>query len=356
MYEQYVARAVPEHPRQSEASMVSLKDGTLLLAYTDFYAGNLFDDAPAQIMAKISENGGKTWSEPFQIQENIGRLNGMSASLLRLKSGRIMLSFHRKDTSETECHIMAKISEDECRTWSKPAQVTEGMYFFCGTNDRLVQMSDGRILMPMGYWVNSKCYVFCYYSDDEGKTWKMSARATHEAGAYEPVVVELSNSTVLMLIRNRSGQILKSYSNDRGETWSMPESLGLSSPPSPCNCKRLPDGNLLLVWNNSRNERLPITTAISRDEGLTWHCIRDMDGTDNTQGAILKTYAYPSILAVDDVVHITYWECEETYPRDASNWREALRAFHLKYCCVSLDWFYEKETQMKELNGKGILQ
>jgi hypothetical protein len=57
---------------------------------------------------------------------------------------------------------------------------------------------------------------------------------------------------VLMLIRNGTQHIYKTYSRDQGETWSTPEPTELAAPRSPVKVGRIPStGDLLVVRNNS---------------------------------------------------------------------------------------------------------
>jgi len=335
MYEQNIGTATPASARQTEASMVDLADRRLLVAWTEFGTSDWHDSGPAQIVGRTSTDGGRDWSDKFVLQKNVGRLNVMAASLLRLASGRIMLSFHRKDVEPLDLHHVAKFSDDEGASWTEPMQITRGEHYFCGCNDRLVQLRSGRILVPMGFVLLERPAAFCYYSDDDGASWRMSAKPVCDArGASEPVVVELKDDRLMMLLRNRSGRILKCYSEDGGEKWSGAQPLGPTSPAAPCQCKRLRTGDLLLVWNNHANTRLPLTTAVSTDEGETWTHYRNLE--DWTGCPPEHTYCYPSILCVGDMVHLTYWD---TFRPDAD--REQ-RLFHLKYRCLPVEWFYGK--------------
>jgi hypothetical protein len=82
----------------------------------------------------------------------------------------------------------------------------------------------------------------------------------------------------MMLMSMHLSPLLRSYSIDGGDTWSPIENTGLQSPVSPASIKRIPStGNLLLVWNDhthiapaQRNNRTPLTVAISTDDGKTW--------------------------------------------------------------------------------------
>ena len=71
------------HKRNSEASILPFEDGRLLLAWSDFYGEHSADEGlPSRISCDGRRMRGAT-GEPFTLQENIGKLNCMSASLVR---------------------------------------------------------------------------------------------------------------------------------------------------------------------------------------------------------------------------------------------------------------------------------
>ena len=67
-----VAPVGPQNPRNSEAAIIPLKDGSLLLGWTEFYAGNGADHGPARISGKVSTDGGRTWGDKRTLVENDG--------------------------------------------------------------------------------------------------------------------------------------------------------------------------------------------------------------------------------------------------------------------------------------------
>jgi len=327
-YELVVCPASEKNPRNTEADIIELRDGRLLLGYTEFYHYGGHDMAPARLAGRISEDRGRTWSEAFTIQENIGAENVMEADLLRLKSGEIALFFLVKN-SEADCHPYMRRSFDEGRTWTETVPIAKfHPGYFTLNNDRALQLSNGRILLPAAYtpnvWAWPKLVSLCFYSDDNGRTWYESRDTVSllpGSTAEEPGVVELRDSRVLMWMRTSLGHVYKSYSPDAGEAWTRPESMGVVSPQSPQTIKRIPaTGDLLVVWNNTPGpRRVPLTAAVSRDEGLTWENPKNLE-TDDRQ-----TYSYPSITFVDDEALLTYY-CDH-------------RSLKLKI--VPIDWFYE---------------
>lgn len=86
----------PGNPRNSEGGFVTLRDGRILFVYTRYYGESWDDHAPAELAARISTDGGRSYLPDERIiVPNEGR-NVMSVSLLRLADGRIALVYLRK--------------------------------------------------------------------------------------------------------------------------------------------------------------------------------------------------------------------------------------------------------------------
>ncbi|WP_206610969.1 sialidase family protein [Mariniphaga sediminis] len=281
------------NPRNSEGDFVNLKDGRILYIYSRFSGDSSSDHAPAHLAARYSSDGGKTWTrEDETVVPNEGGRNVMSVSLLRLQNGDIALFYGRKN-SLTDCTPQMRISKDEGKTWSEPISViTDKSGYFVLNNDRVIQLESGRILVPVALHNNNgddfqeKGELFCYYSDDNGKTWASSAKVpdTTDLITQEPGLIELNDGRVMMFIRATGGFQQLSYSSDKGETWSHIEASNIPSPLSPASIEKIPGtGDWLLVWNNNdgsnpeiKGKRTPLTTAISKDEGKTWDYIKNI--------------------------------------------------------------------------------
>jgi hypothetical protein len=102
--------------------------------------------------------------------------------------------------------------------------------------------------------------------------------------------------------------------------------MNLVSPSSPQTIKRIPKtDDLLILWNNTqRPRRVPLTAAISRNEGETWENLKDVESDPTYQ------YAYPSITFIGDEALTTYYLYDE---------RTGYLSLKLKI--LPIDWFYE---------------
>jgi hypothetical protein len=335
IFEQFVAPAGPGNQRNSEADILPLRDGRLLLAWIEFYTGTNSDWAPGRIAALYSRDGGRTWGDRFVLQESIGTMNVMEPDLLRLKSRKILFLFARKN-SEGDCQPMLRISTDDAETFSPPKPMPIDPYpSYTGFNhDRAIQLRSGRILMPLFYTpdcrVQKRIVSRVYYSDDEGQTWKPSRTIADvkesKVGAQEPGVVELKDGRVLMWLRNSTGKVYRCLSSDQGETWSEPEPMDITAPVSPQSIKRIPSTrDLLLVWNNSPDQRFPLTCAMSKDEGRTWQHIQNLDED------VSHTYAYTSITFVRDRVLFTYYAGPPPGAHQGPTWSLKLKSVPVKW-------------------------
>ena len=316
----FVAPVGPQNPRNSEAAIVPLKDGTLLLGWTEFYSGKDEDHGPARLSGKISSDGGRSWGEKYTLVENDGGCNVMEVNFLRLLNQDLALFYCQKNTESTDCRIMMRTSSDEGKTWGHPKQLSPSNKYTGLTNGRSIRLRSGRILLEA--WIGG--YSYCVISDDDGKTWRESQHIKPAAGeCYENACIELKDGRVLMLMRTELGGQYKSLSSDGGESWSDPVSTQLTGSAAPVSISRIPEtGDLLAVWthNPGAKKRNPLTSAISKDEGETWSNVH------NLEDAVDDAWAYPAVTWVGNEALVTYF-----------NYKGGLS---LKLMKLPVQWFY----------------
>jgi len=272
----------PRNPRNSEGDFLELRDGRLLFAYSRFTGGSE-DHSKAEIAARFSRDGGKTWTRRDRILiTGEGDMNVMSVSLLRMADGEVGLFYGRKNALD-DCRIWLRRSRDEAKSFGPPVLCIPDPGYFVLNNDRVVRLSSGRLVVPTarhnvpgGRWT-ARGVASCYLSDDDGRTWRRSRSELEgptkaRCGLQEPLVVELKGGRLMMLCRTDLGCQFRSTSKDGGETWSRPTRTSILSPVSPASVARIPStGDLLMVWNETATgRRTPLTVALSRDEGKTW--------------------------------------------------------------------------------------
>ena len=326
-------KATKKNPRYTEGSIVELANGSLLFAVTEFQDSGS-DFAKAHIVGRVSNDGGQTWSEPRELQKNTGGMNVMSVTLRRVGSDIAMFYLQKNDVNDLDMFV--RTSEDEAKTFGKPTLVTANSGYHVINNDRVTQLSSGRLLVPAASTLDVKTVnhfvSHCYISDDGGKTWRNGKGHVDapKRGAMEPEVVELDDGRILMIMRTQLGYIGKSYSSDGGETWSTLESLGVRAPEAPSTMRRIPStGDLVLIFNDTftpgaghGGKRTPLTAAVSSDEGLTWKNV------GNLEADARKTFSYTSLTFVRDRVVMSYWESGEG------------RQLSCRFRSIPVSWFY----------------
>lgn len=324
-YRAIVAPVGPNNPRNSEGDIIRLKDGSLLLAWTEFYAGSGADHGPARISAKRSKDNGKIWGDKFTLIENDGGCNVMEVNFIRLASGGIAVFYCQKNSESKDCRVMMRTSSDEGTTWGDAKQLSPDNKYTGLTNGRCIRLKSGRILLEA--WEGGDSY--CCLSDDDGATWRDGGRVKPEGGpCYEPACVELKDGRVMMLMRTGIGGQYKSISSDGGETWSKPVATPLKGTAAPVSISRIPTtGDLLAIWNNNLGKdlpgnvgRTPLTAAVSKDEGKTWQHLRNLEEGSH------DAWAYPAVTWVGNDALITYF----TYTGGHS----------LVFRIVPAGWFY----------------
>ena len=340
-------------PRNSEGSIAVFPDGRWLLTWSAFYDGH-GDASPAHIMGKWSTDKGETWGEPIMLLENDGKCNVLSVSVKVYRDGSVGWAHSRTDHENCfEAWPFYRKSVDGGRTWG-PHSVMVDMETWHGfpCNNRLLELSSGRILLPLQLITGSSSgqdegFAQAAYSDDMGDSWKLSNTVSvagiaerggeRRSAAAEPAAFERRDGTIMFLIRTRLGTVWAAESADGGETLSESWDTGLESPGSPCDVARIPGtGDILLVWNKARPEspgsgvpRTPLTTAISRDEGKTWGNFKDLEPDPG------RSYMYPALAFDGDTTLVLY--SEGGYHAGPVTWNNT----SLKLARVPYQWFYE---------------
>lgn len=334
--------ATKENPRYSEGSILPMPDGNLLYATTEFI-GSGSDHAEARIVARQSEDGGRSWGDPLVLQQPEKGKNIMSVSLRYLseplREDTLIGFFYLRKNSLSDLHLYLRTSATKAPLKFGAEHIVNDEPGYQGVNnDRITLLRDGRLLAPVWFSPDIKkvshIKSYCMFSDDKGKTWKKGKGIVdyEKRGAMEPEFIEFEDGRIGMLIRTQSGHIAIAYSKDRGDTWSKPESWNVRAPEAPATIRRIPStGDLLLVWNDNYEEgaghsgkRNPLTAAISSDEGKTWQHKKNLESSD------AHTFSYISLTFHHGRAIMSY------YLRD-----EKTQLISSRFRSLPVAWFYQ---------------
>jgi predicted neuraminidase len=322
-----IVKATEDAPRHSEASVLELKDGSLLLAWqchqkSSFGAG---DQAPSNISLMNSNDRGASWHDARVVAEMTeGCVNVYSPTLFRNADGSISLFFKRYtqlERGKPQLNSFYRITSfDEGKSWSEEHLLWENQTF--GTlNHAAKRLSDGSILLPVtefdgNLWeIGSRSFVSVLRSEDDFSTWTESNKISAPMrGLMEPCIAELADGSLNMVMRTQLGSVFFSKSSDGGRTWSKPQTTGLKAPEScPCIVSVPSSDAQLVIWNNSEydmswrshyGKRTPLTMAISRDGLQTFSDFFDIENDPNW------AFTNPSVTILNDgFLVLNYWAC-----------------------------------------------
>ena len=87
-----------------------------------------------------------------------------------------------------------------------------------------------------------------------------------------------------MFQRTGLGRLYNSWSSDNGETWTRPRPTSLASSTTPAQIRTLPNGHLLVTWNQQSAEEIRkaftrnrLSTAVSRNGGSVWEFFQNVE-------------------------------------------------------------------------------
>ncbi|GEP89452.1 BNR repeat-like domain-containing protein [Chitinophaga terrae (ex Kim and Jung 2007)] len=273
--------STPEFMGYGFPSSISLGQNKWLMAVNRY--STVSDFKSANIVAKLSNDGGKTWGDEYVLQQNIGAVQTASPSFVRINATEVWLIFLVKHDTKN-CDVYYKVSKDNAQTWGEPKKINTLQGYHVINNSRVVKLGD-RLILPVAYTVDINKYydkqgVFCYYTDDYGSTWQMSKTLASTVPLMEPGIVAISATELIMTLRSNNGKILFSRSMDKGITWSNPVLSAINSPESPSSIYKISRTNqLMLIWNNNGvspnpdmkySNRQPLTISFSSNNGKTW--------------------------------------------------------------------------------------
>lgn len=351
-----LAEAKGKVVRNSEGSILELKDGKLLIIYQEFEMGKGDSDFfPGRLVAMTSDDDGLSWGD-HRVLVTPARedINVFSPSLLRLPDGSILFCFMRYHTFDKAVNryppasAFAWVSKDEGKTFQPLATLWKELPITLCSHT-LRRLSSGRIIIPVNRDPSKKGEPDRFeagvcYSDDDGKTWKIGDHWVTAAkrGAMEPHIEELRDKKLLMVMRTQLGSVYQSISADGGMTWSKAESLGVEAPESCPELARVPKtGDLVLIWNASKynpkhyshfGKRTPLSAAISKDDGKTWSKPRHIEADPGW------AYSNPGVTFTSKwTAVLNYWACRYQPSGAMSNY-----PIHLKAAIIPVDWLYGK--------------
>lgn len=288
-----------------------------LLAFCEGRVHGGADFGDINLVMKRSTDKGKTWSSLQTLLDYDSLQAGNPAPVVdkldpAYPGGRIFLFYNTGNNHENEVRkgkglreVWYITSTDNGQTWSDPVNITtqvhrpnqpqvnpaynfkEDWRSYANTPGHAMQFEKGnykgRIYIAANHSQgdpqneSTDYFAHGYYSDDHGKTFRISENI-NIPGSNEALAAELSNSRIILNVRNQRGDIrsrIIATSSDGGATWDtayfdnrLPDPICQGSIITLGTVKKK---NIIAVSNVAdTKKRDNLVVRVSYDEGKTW--------------------------------------------------------------------------------------
>ncbi len=276
-----------------DTTLRELPDGSWILF---MLAGGDTEPAPENYTGVTrSTDQGKTWSplEPFDVGfPREGKTIGQGPTELMVRDGRSTLFFSTHSGHwRSDWQSWFIISDDSCRTWSKPEPVPGRLRYRTFIRNHIIAR-DGRILVPFQHYIGPENEASkppleraftnprngVLMSADGGKTWTEHGdiRLTDNDryfGWAENNIVEWTDGRIAMIIRadGLGGVLYYAESPDGGRTWpAAAQKTAIPNPGSKATLYPLGGDAVALLHNPNPRHRSPLALWVSFDGMKTW--------------------------------------------------------------------------------------
>ncbi|MFW6368789.1 MAG: exo-alpha-sialidase [Spirochaetota bacterium] len=208
--------------------------------------------------------------------------------------------------SWTEGILLEMQSTDEGRTWSSPALFYGRKGFMPKT--RPCVLRDGGLVVPLYHEEEFCPYMLVVGHGQSPYNGGLVGETMARGRVIQPAIQELSDGSILLLARSRTGWLAKSISHNKGNSWAICSDTGIPNPNSAVDLvlarqsSRNEGDTLYLIGNIHHQSRSNLSVLISHDGGKTWTGqIPIAEGRGE--------YSYPSAIeSSDGSLWVTYTE------------------------------------------------
>jgi predicted neuraminidase len=285
------------------STLLETSNGEILAAW---FGGTQEGNKDVKIWTSKNQNG--KWSHPLEFANGNFGIEGTfplwNPVLFKNSEDKIFL-FYKAGPNPREWWGMYKTSVDQGKTWSDAVRLPEGI--FGPIKNKPIQLTDGTILSPSSTETMGNWKVHIERSSDQGKSWqKIPVDPETEFGVIQPSILTYPGGRLQILCRSRQGNVIESWSDDDGLTWSKMRRTSLLNPNSGTDAVTLKSGSQLIVYNplisgkEWFNGRFKLNIGQSWD-GRVWEDVMILEDGSKEE------YSYPAIIqTMDGKVHISY--------------------------------------------------
>jgi predicted neuraminidase len=280
-------------PSAHASNVVELPNGDLLASW---FGGSA--EGKPDVAIWTSRRTADGWSAPTELarEPEIACYNPV---MFYTHDGRLWF-YYKFGPHPSSWSAARRYSDDDGKTWSAIEHLPAGIYG--PIRAKPLVMADGTVVS--GTSVESYKAWACWIerSTDNGKTWtRIGPIQAPLDGIIQPSVVSLGGNRLRLYARSTQqiGKIMTATSNDAGLTWAAAHTIDVPNPNSGIDAVSLPDGRIVLVYNETPKGRTPLNLAVSKD-GEHFQMFRTLESDPGE-------YSYPALIqGHNGDLHLTY--------------------------------------------------
>ena len=230
-------------PASHSASICELPNGDLLTAW---FAGSRESAADSVILGSRLKLSSDNWEAPKILVNVHQHAAGNPRLFLGPDNGLWLIApINYGKWCDGGTRLFLKRSYDFGQSWTD-LEIFTTRRRILGKN-KPIRIQSNIWIIPVEY--EGLGDVAFMRSTNQGRTWRVIDCKGEGVYLDQPTIIELKSGKLLSYMRSWEGFIFKSYSEDKGRTWTKPEQTELYNPNSGIDMVCLDDGRLLLAYN-----------------------------------------------------------------------------------------------------------
>ncbi|KAF1960156.1 glycosyl hydrolase [Byssothecium circinans] len=362
----FASNYIPASTVQVHASnLLQLANGDLLCAW---FGGS--QEGLSDICVHLSRlrKGSRTWSAPVKVSDDPNRSEQNPVLFLNPETKELWLLYTAQPAgNQDKAVVRFRVSKDEGQTWGPVKNLLDDEGLFI--RQPITVLKDGTWVLPAWYcrtppeyrWIGNDDISVIKYTQDAGKTWH-EKEVPNSTGSVHMNIKPLPDGTFIAFYRSRWADHIYTSTSANGLDWTAPTPTSLPNPNSGICFDTLPDGRIIIVYNDSKFQpgqakreglydditpeddkrenqpketkeaiwgvpRKTLTVGVSADLGKTWttKVFQEGDGfcmTNNSRSRENRELSYPSIWIDGNTVNVAF-----------TFWRQMI-----KFCRFDLGW------------------
>lgn len=281
-------------PSAHASTLVELKNGDLLSAW---FGGSGEGKPDVAIWASRRSNG--KWSAPSELarERDIACYNPV---LFYSADGKLWL-YYKFGPHPSTWSAARRFSGDDGKTWSAVEHLPAGIYG--PIRAKPLVLPGGAIVSGTSVESYHSWSAWIERSTDNAETWTRigpipapanpSAAGTY--GIIQPSVVRLRDGHLRLYARStlQIAKICVADSSDLGLHWTPVHTIDLPNPNSGIDAVGLKDGRVVLIFNNTTQDRSPLNLAVSTD-GEHFRVFQTLESEAGGE------FSYPSMIQAEN--------------------------------------------------------